>query len=179
MRPLKLTMSAFGPYGGVEEVDFTRWYQGGLLLITGDTGAGKTTIFDALTFALYGEASGESRTPRMLRSDFAAPETPTYVRLSFSYRGRTYCVERNPEYTRPKLRGRGDAKQAAAAVLTLPDGSVAAGVNEVNRRLEEILGLSRAQFGQLAMIAQGEFASLQEARDAIRASFAVKEVLPC
>ena len=165
MRPLKLTMSAFGPYGGVEEVDFTRWYQGGLLLITGDTGAGKTTIFDALTFALYGEASGESRTPRMLRSDFAAPETPTYVRLSFSYRGRTYCVERNPEYTRPKLRGRrGDAKQAAAAVLTLPDGSVAAGVNEVNRRLEEILGLSRAQFGQLAMIAQGEFRHLLLAR---------------
>ena len=164
MKPLQLTMSAFGPYGGVETVDFTRWEQGGLLLITGDTGAGKTTIFDAITFALYGEASGESRSPRMLRSDFATPEIPTYVRLVFSYRGQTYCVERNPEYTRPKLRGKGEAKQAASAVLTLPDGTVSTGVNEVNRRLEEILGLSRTQFGQLAMIAQGEFRRLLLAR---------------
>ncbi|MBQ6808280.1 MAG: SMC family ATPase, partial [Firmicutes bacterium] len=161
MRPLKLSLSAFGPYAAREEVDFSRWEEGGLLLITGDTGAGKTTIFDAISFALYGEPSGEQRAPRMLRSDFAAPETPTYVRLEFSYAGKRYQIERNPEYSRPRLRGKGgETKQAAGATLTLPDGSVLSGLSEVNRRMEEILGLNRAQFSQLAMIAQGEFRKL-------------------
>lgn len=160
MRPLYLIMSGFGPYAGREEVDFRPWADGGLLLITGDTGAGKTTIFDAISFALYGSASGEFRGPRMLRSDFAAPETPTFVRLDFSYAGKEYRIERNPEYSRPRLRGQGETKQSAQANLTLPDGSLVSGVKEVDRRVEEILGLNRAQFGQLAMIAQGEFRKL-------------------
>ena len=105
MKPIRLTLSAFGPYAGEEVVDFSR-IQNGLYLITGDTGAGKTTIFDAIVFALYGETSGTSRGTAMLRSDFAAQETPTFVQLTFSYQGRTYTVRRNPEYQRKRKRRR-------------------------------------------------------------------------
>lgn len=107
MRPLKLTIAGFGPYAGVQELDFEQLGQSGLYLITGDTGAGKTTIFDAITFALFGEASGNYRVPSMLRSKYAKPEDPTYVELTFTYGNKTYTVNRNPAYARAKMRGEG------------------------------------------------------------------------
>ena len=113
MRPLKLTMSAFGPYAGRTVLDMDRLGRQGIYLITGDTGAGKTTIFDAITFALYGEPSGDSRDASMLRSKYALPETPTEVELVFAYRGKTYRVRRNPEYERPAKRGGGTTMQRA------------------------------------------------------------------
>ena len=117
MRPLKLTIAGFGPYAGTQELDFTKLGQSGLYLISGDTGAGKTTIFDAITFALYGSASGESRKADMLRSKYADPETPTWVELVFSYNGKVYTVRRNPEYLRPAKRGEGLTLQRAEAEL--------------------------------------------------------------
>ena len=104
MRPLNLTIAGFGPYADVQELDFTKLGQRGLYLITGDTGAGKTTIFDAITFALFGEASGDSRAADMLRSQYADAETPTQVELVFAYAGKTYTVRRSPEYERPAKR---------------------------------------------------------------------------
>lgn len=102
MRPKKLIMSAFGPYAEKVEVNFEKLGQRGLYLITGDTGAGKTTIFDAITFALYGEASGENRESSMFRSKYAKADTPTEVQLHFYYGEKEYYVKRNPEYIRPK-----------------------------------------------------------------------------
>ena len=164
MRPLKLTMSAFGPYAGVMELDFEALGTGGLYLITGDTGAGKTTIFDAISFALFGEASGGNREPGMLRSKYADPSTPTEVTLVFRYAGKEYTITRNPEYMKPKTKGKdkGDAmtKQAAGATLTCPDGHLVTKPKEVNSAIREILGLDREQFAQVAMIAQGDFLKL-------------------
>ena len=105
MRPLKLTMAGFGPYAGIQELSFENLGRSGLYLITGDTGAGKTTIFDAITFALFGEASGENREASMLRSKYARAEDPTYVELTFEYDAKEYTVRRNPEYERAKSRG--------------------------------------------------------------------------
>ena len=160
MRPLKLSMSAFGPYAGQTELDFEALGTGGLYLITGDTGAGKTTIFDAISFALFGEASGDSREPGMLRSKYADPATPTEVTLLFRYAGKEYTITRNPDYMRPKSRGEGMTKQDASATLTYPDGRVVTKKNAVNDAIREILGLDRAQFAQVAMIAQGDFMKL-------------------
>lgn len=164
MRPLKLTMSAFGPYAGRMELDFETLGTGGLYLITGDTGAGKTTIFDAISFALFGEASGANREPGMLRSKYADPATPTEVELIFRYAGREYTITRNPEYMRPKAKGKDKGevltKQAADAKLIYPDGHVVTKLREVNNAVKEILGLDREQFGQVAMIAQGDFLKL-------------------
>ena len=160
MRPLKLTISAFGPYAGRTELDMAALGTEGLYLITGDTGAGKTTIFDAITFALYGEASGSSREPAMLRSKYAPPEVPTEVELVFSNQGKTYTVRRNPEYDRPAKRGGGVTTQKAEAELTLPDGRVVTKLREVNAELIGILGVDRRQFSQIAMIAQGDFLKL-------------------
>ena len=160
MRPLNLTLSAFGPYAGTVTLDFDSLGTAGLYLITGDTGAGKTTIFDAIAFALYGEASGSSREPSMLRSKYADPATPTEVELTFLYGGKTYTVKRNPEYLRPKTRGEGFTKKAADAELTLPDGKVITKLKDVNATLRDILGLDRDQFSQIAMIAQGDFLKL-------------------
>ena len=166
MRPPKLTMAGFGPYAGVQELDFEALGTGGLYLITGDTGAGKTTIFDAITFALYGEASGDSRKPDMLRSKYVKPADPTYVELTFAYGGKEYTVRRNPEYERPPLRKTSTNKPTAVkadAVLTMPDGSVITKVKDVKAAIHDIIGLTREQFAQIAMISQGEFRRLLQA----------------
>lgn len=160
MRPLKLTMSAFGPYAGRMELDFEDLGTNGLYLITGDTGAGKTTIFDAISFALFGEASGGNREPGMLRSKYADPKTPTEVELTFRYAGKEYTVTRNPEYMRPKERREGLTKQTANATLVYPDGHQVDKLKEVNAAVRDILGLDREQFSQVAMIAQGDFLKL-------------------
>ncbi len=160
LRPLKLIMSAFGPYAGSTEVEFTSLGERGLYLITGDTGAGKTTIFDAITFALYGEASGEIREASMLRSNYADEKTPTFVELSFVLGGKEYHVRRNPEYNRPKARGEGFTLQKSDAELTLPDGKIITRQKDVNQQIVEILGIDRSQFTRIAMISQGDFRKL-------------------
>jgi len=132
----------------------------GLYLITGDTGAGKTTIFDAITFALYGKPSGRNRDNSMLRSKYAADSVPTEVTLTFLHGGKQYTVRRNPDYIRKRARGIGMTKQTAQAELTLPDGRVVTGVNQVTEHMEQILGVRREQFSQIAMLAQGDFLRL-------------------
>jgi len=163
MRPLKLTVAGFGPYAGTQELDFTLLGNSGLYLITGDTGAGKTTIFDAITFALFGEASGDNRSADMLRSKYTQAEDPTFVELTFAYNGKEYTVRRNPEYERAKTRGTGTTKQAADAQLTYPDGHVVTKLKEVDKAIRDIIGLSREQFAQVAMISQGDFRKLLQA----------------
>ena len=161
MRPLKLTLSAFGPYAGHTEIDLEKLGEKGLYLITGDTGAGKTTIFDAITYALYDAPSGTNRDTSMFRSKYASPETPTFVEMTFSCGGKVYTVKRNPEYERPARRGSKMTRQRAEAELHLPDGSgVLDKPKEVNAALVRIIGLDRSQFSQIAMIAQGEFLKL-------------------
>ncbi len=160
MRPIKLTMSAFGPYAAKTVIDFDKLGTSGLYLITGDTGAGKTTIFDAITFALFGEASGETRDPSMMRSKYASAETPTEVELTFAYRDKQYTIRRNPEYLRPKTRGTGMTKQDANAELQYPDGRVLTKRADVDTAVRGILGINRDQFSQIAMIAQGDFLRL-------------------
>ncbi|MBR6096937.1 MAG: SMC family ATPase [Oscillospiraceae bacterium] len=160
MRPLKLSMTAFGPYAEKTVLDLDKLGSRGLYLITGDTGAGKTTLFDAITFALYGKASGDSRDPSMLRSKYAAAEDPTEVELVFSCGGQTYTVTRSPEYWRPKTRGAGFVKQKAEAVLHYPDGQVKTRLKDVDAAIRNIMGVDRGQFMQIAMIAQGDFLKL-------------------
>ena len=160
MRPLRLTLSAFGPYAGETVLELERLGRQGLYLIAGDTGAGKTTLFDAIAYALYGTPSGAARDASMLRSQYARPETPTYVELVFSYGSETYTVRRSPEYVRPAKRGGGTATQRAEAELHLPDGRVLTKGREVDRALVALIGLDRDQFAQVAMIAQGDFLRL-------------------
>lgn len=160
MRPLKLEMTGFGTYCEKTLVDFSALGTGGLYIITGETGAGKTTIFDAITFALYGEASGNNRDASMLRCTFAEPEVPTLVKLVFEYAQKIYTVERNPEYMRRAKRGTALTKQNADATLYLPDGSSVSQTKNVTKKIEEIVGINRNQFTQIAMIAQGDFQKL-------------------
>ena len=160
MRPLTLTLSAFGPYAGQITLALEQLGKNGLYLIRGDTGAGKTSIFDAIAFALYGEASGDQREAAMFRSQYAAPDTPTFVELTFESAGKTYRVRRVPEYTRPAKRGGGVTLQRAEADLTMPDGRVVTRVKEVGQAVREIVGVDREQFAQIAMIAQGDFLKL-------------------
>lgn len=160
MRPLNLTMSAFGPYAGVQMLDMAQLGADGLYLVTGDTGAGKTTIFDAICYALYDEPSGASRDARMMRSTYADVDTDTYVELTFDHMGKTYRVKRNPSYERRKKKGEGTTLQDAAAELYLPDDSVIANRTKVNSYLQELLGVDREQFSQISMLAQGEFKEL-------------------
>ena len=160
MKPLKLTMSAFGPYAGEVKVDFAQLGERGLYLITGDTGAGKTTIFDGITFALYGEASGNNRESDMFRSKYAKEETPTFVELEFQYRNEVYRVRRNPEYLRPAKKGKGLTTEKADAQLEYPDGKIITKSKEVTKAVVELIGLDRGQFTQIAMIAQGDFLKL-------------------
>lgn len=157
MRPLKLTISAFASYSGMVELDMAQLGTNGIYLITGDTGSGKTTIFDAISFALFGEPSGNMRNANALRSEYAPLDTPTFVELSFQYREEIYTVKRNPVYMRKALRGEGVTQQNADATLTLPDGKLITGVRNVDVKIEEILGINRSQFCQIAMIAQGDF----------------------
>ena len=160
MKPEKLVMSAFGPYAARTEIDFTLLGERGLYLICGDTGAGKTTVFDGIVFALYGEASGDNREPNMLRSKYAEGDVPTFVRLTFLCNGKRYEIVRNPEYKRRKSRGEGVTDEKANAELTMPDGKVITKVKDVNRAVVDILGIDRGQFTQIAMLAQGDFAKL-------------------
>ena len=160
MRPLKLTLSAFGPYAGKTDFDFDKLGTGGLYLITGDTGAGKTTIFDAITYALYGDPSGNNREVSMFRSKYADLETPTFVNLTFKYKDNEYVVKRNPEYERASQRGSGVTKQTAGVELTLPDGKVLTKTKEVDTAIKNIMGIDKNQFCQIAMIAQGDFLKL-------------------
>ena len=153
MRPIKLTMSAFGPYAGEAVLELDKLGCRGLYLITGDTGAGKTTIFDAITYALYGESSGAVREGTMFRSKYADPQTPTFVELAFLCKGETYTVRRNPEYLRPAKRGGGVTVQKAEAELLCPDGRTVTKIREVTAAVEEIVGVDRDQFTQVAMIA--------------------------
>ena len=170
MRPLYLTLSAFGAYAGKTELDLRQLGERGLYLITGDTGAGKTTIFDAIAFALFGTPSGDGRESSMLRSKFAAPETPTKVELTFSNGGKTYKIKRNPEYERPKSRGTGTTKEQPHVELVLPDGKVLTRHADVEEKIRDILGVDRDQFCQIAMLAQGEFRKLLLAGTRERAS---------
>lgn len=160
MRPLKITMSAFGPYAGEVTLDMQKLGKSGIYLITGDTGAGKTTIFDAISYALYGEASGNYRENTTLRSKYASADTPTFVELEFEYNNEIYKINRNPEYPRPNKRGEGFTKQSANAELVMPDGSVITKIKDVSAKVEEIIGINKNQFSQIAMIAQGDFRKL-------------------
>ncbi len=165
MKPQKLVICGWGPYKDRVEIDFEKFHNRGLFLITGATGAGKTTIFDAVSYALYGALSGEVRDKERssVRSDFAAPETPTYVELEMIHAGKVYHIIRNPEYMRPKKnasKGNPFTKEKENAVLYLPEDKVIEGVKEVNSYIHELMALDYGQFKQLSMIAQGEFAKL-------------------
>lgn len=158
MRPLQLTICAFGPYARTQVIDFDRFGTGGLYLITGDTGAGKTTIFDALVYALYGSVSGDVREVNMLRSRYADPKEQTYAELVFQVRDQTYKVYRSPEYERPKERGTGFTKQKAVCELAFFDGRAPlTKTAEVNEQIRQIIGLSRDQFKQVCLISQNDF----------------------
>ena len=157
MRPLKLTLSAFGPYAAETVLDLAQLGRGGLYLVTGDTGAGKTTLFDAITYALYDHSSGGVREGAMLRSKYAEPGTPTFVELEFEVRGQRFTVRRNPEYLRPKARGEGFTTEKADACLTYADGRPpVTRAKDVTAAVVDIIGLDYNQFSQIAMIAQGQ-----------------------
>ncbi len=160
MRPINIKISAFGPYAGNVEIPMEQLGTQGLYLITGDTGAGKTTIFDAISFALFGAPSGPTRDASMFRSKYADPDTPTEVELTFAHSGEEYTVKRNPEYMRPSKRGDKFTKQTADAELHMPDGSVITKVKPVTEAIEGLLGINKDQFSQIAMLAQGDFLKL-------------------
>ena len=163
MRPVRLTMSAFGPYSGLEVIDFEELQERNLFLITGPTGSGKTTIFDAISYALYGKASGDLRTEETLRSHFSEPETLTEVHLTFELKGITYHIHRVPKQMRPKVKTEGFTEQKPEATLTIEDGNprtVIRGVSRVSSKIEELLGINIEQFKQIMMIPQGEFRKL-------------------
>lgn len=162
MRPLVLTLQAFGPFVDQQTVDF-RDLDSGLFLISGPTGAGKTSIFDALSFALFGQASGSWRKQRNLRSHQADPQLDTFVRLEFTQQGKTYCIERIPAYDRPKKIGSGMTKQQAEQVLKLPNGRILTKQEEIDQEIQNILGIGVDQFRQVSMLAQGEFSNFLKA----------------
>jgi exonuclease SbcC len=160
MRPIKLTISAFGPYAGKTEVDLSKLGAKGLYLINGDTGAGKTTIFDAITYALFGVPSGELRKTSMLRSKYANDDAETYVEMVFKYRGEKYIINRNPDYDRPKKNGTGFTSKSADAFLIKPDGTIVTKSKTVTAEVEKLIGINRDQFTRICMIAQGDFIKL-------------------
>ena len=160
MRPLKLIITGFGTYCQRTEINLEQLGTQGLYLITGDTGSGKTTIFDAITYALYGNVNGHNRNISMIRSTFATPDIPTEVELTFEYRGKPYLVKRNPEYERRSKRGDSVTKQLADATLFMPDGTIVTGQGKVTNAIKELLGIDAEQFSQIVMIAQGDFQKL-------------------
>lgn len=168
MKPLYLTMSAFGSYAAEETVDFEK-LDHGIFLITGDTGAGKTTIFDAVTFALFGETSGQARDGGMMRSHYASDDRETWVTLRFSHKGEIYEITRSPQYNRLSRRRNKDGEYTnilvpAKVKLILPDQKEFPGnVRDINQKIQEILGVDFHQFSQIAMIAQGDYLKLLHA----------------
>ncbi len=169
VKPIRLVMCGFGPYPEkTREIHFSDFEEKGLFLITGDTGAGKTTIFDAICFALYGETSGSYRDKKNLRSEYSKPEVKSYVEFEFSHQGKIYIVNRSPEYMRPALRGNKLTKESEKAVLTLENGETLEGSTAVNGRIRELLNIDFAQFKQIVMIAQGEFRELLNANTETR-----------
>ena len=166
MRPIKLILSAFGPYASKIELDLAKLGENGVYLITGDTGAGKTTIFDAITFALFGKPSGDIRDVKTLRSEYAKEELETYVELDFLYHGEEYHIYRRPEYSYTHVQKNGEIKQrskSADAYLILPNGERIVKPTEVTKQVEQLLGMKRDQFRQIAMIAQGSFLEILNA----------------
>lgn len=177
MRPLTLTLSAFGPYADLTVIDLSSLGSTGIYLITGDTGAGKTSIFDGISYALFGSPSGETRSTTELRSHYAKEDTATFVELSFLYKNHQYSIKRSPEYQRAKLRGAGTVKQAKSVEFTTKSGQLLTKEAEVNQAILELLGITREQFTQVAMIAQGDFmkvlhASTKDRQDIFRKLFA-------
>lgn len=159
MRPLELTMNAFGPYAKKTIIDFSK-FQSGLFLISGDTGSGKTSIFDAMTYALYNDVSGSTRDASMMRSDYSLPSEETYVELSFTHNNQEYKIRRNPSYERPKLTGQGMTLQNARASLFMPGGREIDDIKTVDKTIENLLGIDVKQYKQIVMLAQGEFQKL-------------------
>ena len=165
MKPIKLKMSAFGPYAGeMQEIDFEQFEERGLFLISGDTGAGKTTIFDAICFALYGITSGSYRDTKNLRTEYAKDTTRSYVDFYFSHQGKNYHVLREPSYERKKQRGTGFVLVKENAVFYEEGMAPIEGLVKVNAAVKELLHIDEKQFKQIAMIAQGEFWDLLNAK---------------
>lgn len=169
MKPIKLIVSAFGPYAStMPEINFEEFEERGLFLISGDTGSGKTTLFDAICFALYGETSGSYRDTKNLRCDYASPQTESFVDFYFSHQGKKYHVYRQPTYERPKQRGEGTVTQSEKAIFYCENELPTEGCNAVNRAIHELLHIDCRQFKQIAMIAQGEFRELLNAKTDVR-----------
>ena len=164
MRPMTLTLTAFGAYAGSQTVDFEAAGAGGLFLVTGDTGAGKTTLFDGVCYALFGKLTGRVRSEKMIRSDYADDTLETSAQLAFSHRGQVWRIWRRPAQTRRKKRGEGTREITADALLERLEGEnaipVAEGKEKVDAAVEELLGIQVDQFRQIAMIAQNQFAEL-------------------
>jgi len=169
MKPIKLIISAFGPYAGkMPEINFEQFESKGLFLISGDTGAGKTTIFDAICFALFGTTSGLHRDVKNLRSEYASDDEKTYVEFYFSHQGKEYHIFRNPDYDRKSKRGGGVTTEKANAILYEDGAAPIEGSNKVNNAIKRILSIDEKQFKQIAMIAQGEFWELLNAKTETR-----------
>lgn len=162
MRPINLVISAFGPYADKVDIDFNSFLDKGIYLISGNTGAGKSTIFEAIKFVLYGEDNGE------IRSKYAMAETPTFVDMTFMLRGKEYRVTRNPKYSRPKSRGEGFTTAKAEAELVYHNGKTITGYSNVTKEIVNLTGLNSDQFSKIVMIAQGKFRELLETDTANR-----------
>ncbi len=163
MIPVKLTLAAFGPFRQKQTLDFSELGGQRMFLITGKTGAGKTTLFDAIVYALYGMASGSLRTPDQMKSDFSSPSEQCFVEYTFETGGHTYTVYRSPAQTLSKLRGEGERFVGASALLQLDNGEEISGVREVNMKIQEIMGINGEQFRKIVLLPQGEFRKFLDA----------------